>query len=59
MKKANLECKINPIPTSEYPTKAVRPFNSRLSKKSLVDGGFNVLPSWEDALDRYLIEVRG
>lgn len=59
MKKASLGCKINPIPTSEYPTKAVRPFNSRLSKKSLVDGGFNVLPSWEDALDRYLIEIRG
>ena len=58
MKKANLKCVINPIPTSEYPTKAVRPFNSRLSKKSLVDGGFNVLPSWEDALDRYLIELR-
>ena len=35
MKKANLKCVINPIPTSEYPTKAVRPFNSRLSKKSL------------------------
>jgi len=59
MKKANLKCVINPIPTSEYPTKAVRPFNSRLSKKSLVDGGFKLLPSWEDALDRYLIEVRG
>jgi dTDP-4-dehydrorhamnose reductase len=58
MKKANLDCKINPIPTSEYPTKAIRPFNSRLSKKSLVDGGFELLPSWKDALDRYLIELR-
>ena len=59
MKKAGLNCKINPIPTSEYPTKAVRPFNSRLSKKSLVDGGFDLLPRWEDALERYLIEIRG
>lgn len=59
MEKANLSCVINPIPTSEYPTKAVRPFNSRLSKKSLVDGGFKLLPSWEDALERFLIEVRG
>jgi len=59
MKKADLECTINPIPTSEYKTKAIRPFNSRLSKKSLVDGGFELLPSWKDALDRYLIEVRG
>ena len=54
MRKANLDCKINPIRTSEYPTRAVRPFNSRLSKKSLVDGEFKVLPSWKDALDRYL-----
>lgn len=59
MKKANLDCKINPIPTSEYPTKAVRPFNSRLSRKSLVDSGFKVLPSWKDALNRFLIEIRG
>jgi dTDP-4-dehydrorhamnose reductase len=59
MKKENLDCKINSIPTSEYPTKAVRPFNSRLSKKSLMDNEFNSLPSWEDALDRYLVELRG
>lgn len=59
MKKANLDCKINHIPTSEYPTKAVRPFNSRLSKRSILNAGFNLLPSWKDALDRYLIEIRG
>jgi len=59
MKKADLNCKINSIPTSEYPTKAARPFNSRLSKKSLIDNGFNLLPTWEDALDRYLIDIRG
>ncbi|GEP63894.1 NAD(P)-dependent oxidoreductase [Clostridium beijerinckii] len=59
MKKANLKCKINPIPTSEYPTKAVRPLNSRLSKKSLVKNDFKTLPEWKDALDRFLIEIRG
>lgn len=59
MKKANLKCKINYIPTNEYPTKAARPLNSRLSKKSITNGGFELLPSWENALDRYLIEVRG
>lgn len=58
MNKANLDCKINPIPTSEYPTKAVRPFNSRLSKKTLIDNGFKLLPKWEDALDRYLNEIK-
>lgn len=57
MNQAGLSCKINPIPTSEYPSNAVRPFNSRLSKRSLSESGFNLLPSWKDALDRYLIEV--
>jgi dTDP-4-dehydrorhamnose reductase len=59
MKKANLNCLINSIPTKEYPTRAVRPLNSRLSKKSLMDAEFKILPIWEDALDRYLIELRG
>lgn len=58
MKKANLNCKINPIPTSEYPTKAVRPFNSKMSKKSLVENGFKLLPRWELALERYLTEIK-
>ncbi|ACD23642.1 dTDP-4-dehydrorhamnose reductase [Clostridium botulinum] len=59
MKMAGLNCKINYIQTSEYPTKAVRPFNSRLSKKSLVDNGFELMPEWKNALERYLTELRG
>lgn len=51
---AGLKTKINPIPTSEYPAKAVRPFNSRMSKKSLLDNGFKLLPEWQDALRDYL-----
>lgn len=58
MDRAELKCKINPIPTSEYPTKAVRPFNSRMSKKSLSENGFTLLPSWENALNRYLTEIK-
>ncbi len=52
--KAGIEMKVNPIPTSEYPTRAKRPLNSRLSKSKLDQNGFNRLPKWEDALDRYL-----
>lgn len=54
MKKADLRCKINPVPTSEYPTAAARPLNSRLSKRSLDEAGFGRLPRWEDALVRGL-----
>ncbi len=57
MEKSGLSTKINPIPTSEYPVKAKRPLNSRLSKKNLTDNGFSLLPSQEDALTRYIAEL--
>ncbi len=46
-----------PVASSEYPTKAVRPNNSRLSKASLDKAGFKRLPEWQDALARYLKEL--
>jgi dTDP-4-dehydrorhamnose reductase len=46
--------KVNSITTEEYPTRAVRPKNSRLSKQKLIDNGFNLLPTWQDSLQRYL-----
>lgn len=49
---------VNPVTTKEYqklmPQQAVRPLNSRMSKKSLDDAGFNRLPSWENALERFI-----
>ncbi|BBK78217.1 dTDP-4-dehydrorhamnose reductase [Clostridium butyricum] len=57
MKQAGLNCKVNPIPTSEYPCKAVRPFNSRMSKKMLLENGFSLLPEWKVALKKYLKEI--
>lgn len=48
---------INPVNSSEYHSTAKRPLNSKLSKKSLDDAGFNRLPCWENALERYLKEV--
>ena len=58
MRRAGKDTKIIPISTEQYPTPAKRPRNSRLSKKSLDDAGFTRLPRWEDALDRFLEEVR-
>ena len=56
---AGVEVEVDGIPTLEYPTPARRPFNSRLSKKSLDEAGFERLPTWQDALKRYLIELKG
>ena len=47
-------CKVNHIPTEEYPTRAIRPKNSKLSKTSLDRAGFTRLPKWENALNRYV-----
>lgn len=47
------------IPSVDYPTKAVRPLNSRLSKASLDKAGFCRLPSWQEAVWCYLKEIEG
>lgn len=53
--------KVNPITTEEYlkinPNQARRPLNSRMSKASLVNAGFKLMPKWQDAVDRYLKEL--
>ena len=47
-----------PVTTAEYGvSKAKRPFNSRLNKSKLVENGFEPLPTWQDALNRYLKEL--
>ena len=47
-----------PVTTAEYGvSKAKRPFNSRLDKSKLIENGFEPLPTWQDALDRYLKEL--
>lgn len=56
-KLAKKDVEVEMITTAEYPTPARRPFNSRLSKKSLDAAGFSRLPDWQDALKRYLEEL--
>lgn len=49
---------VAPVTTQEYGiSKAARPFNSRLDKRKLIENGFKPLPTWQDALERYLKEI--
>lgn len=50
----NKNVKVNSITSEEYPTKASRPKNSRLSKQKLIGNGFEPLPHWKDSLKLYL-----
>ena len=49
--------KVFPVSSEEYPAKAKRPHNSRMSKDKLEEQGFERLPAWQDALGRYLKEI--
>lgn len=58
-KQYGLNTRVIPVTTEEYGlSKAARPTNSRLDKSKLVEAGFEPLPSWKDAVRRYLEEVR-
>ena len=48
---------VTPVPTEAFPVKAVRPKNSRMSKEKLTANGFSRLPSWQDALRRFIREL--
>lgn len=57
-RQAGIQMTVNPVTTEEYGlSKAARPFNSRLDKSKLVENGFEPLPTWQDALARYLKEI--
>lgn len=51
---AGVDVKVNPVSSEEFPAKARRPHNSRMDKSRLTQNGFKLLPSWQDALKRYL-----
>ncbi len=57
-RQAGYSTNIVPVTTEEYGlSKAARPFNSRLDKSKLIKNGFKPLPTWQDALSRYLKEI--
>ena len=57
-RQAGYATKVVPVTTAEYGlSKAARPFNSRLDKSKLLENGFEPLPTWQDALSRYLQEI--
>ena len=58
-KQYGLTTEVEPVTTEEYGlSKAARPFNSRLDKSKLVEAGFTPLPTWQDAVSRYLKEAQ-
>ena len=48
---------VTPVKSGEFPVKAKRPKNSRMSKEKLVANGFTLLPAWQDAVGRYMKEL--
>lgn len=57
-RQADVDIKVNPVTSEMFPTKATRPKNSRMSKEKLEENGFHRLPTWQNALERYLSEIR-
>lgn len=54
---SNTNIEVNPIKTSQYPTKATRPMNSKMSKLKLSKFGFKINRNWKDAIEEYLSSV--
>ena len=57
-KEAGIDMQVVPVTSEEYGAKANRPKNSRMSKEKLTAAGFDRLPTWQDALSRYLGELK-
>lgn len=56
-KQAQMNVKVNPVDSAAFPVKATRPKNSRMNKSELDKHGFDRLPTWQDALKRYLRNI--
>lgn len=51
---AGMDVKVNHITTAEYPTRAKRPLNSRLSKEKIINNKFIIFRAWEKALREFI-----
>lgn len=56
-KLAGMDVKVTPVDSNQFLAKAKRPKNSRMNQTELDKNGFNRLPAWQDALERYLKEI--
>ncbi len=56
-RQAGMNVNVVPVTSDRYPARAKRPANSRMDKSKLDEAGFVRLPSWQDALGRYLREL--
>ena len=52
------EVQVTQVDSTAFPAKAIRPKNSRMNQTELDKNGFNRLPAWQDALSRYLKEIK-
>ena len=57
-KQAGMDVKVNPVDSNAFPVKATRPKNSRMNQTELDKNGFDRLPTWQEALERYLKEIQ-
>ncbi|MGF6989411.1 dTDP-4-dehydrorhamnose reductase [Lachnospiraceae bacterium PF1-21] len=57
-RQAGVEMKVNPVTSDKFPAKAKRPHNSRMDQSKLIENGFVPLPTWQDALKRYLEVIK-
>lgn len=57
-KQADMQVEVTPVNSEAFPVKAKRPHNSRMDKSKLEKNGFSRIPIWQDALNRYLIELK-
>ena len=58
MKIAGLSCKVHPIESKNYPTKATRPFYSVLNKEKIKSDFKLEIPHWRDALIEVLNDMK-